>query len=207
MTYGLSSHLLQLGLEVLDGGNLAGHGCLQKVIVVPSHTLLQVVTGTFHTTVALGFHVEVEVMAVGFFVVLNSQQVVKSCLGERDTFVHGIQIIRIHGTDQSSNQVESLGVWQGSSLIPQDFSSFIPEIVRFGTVGCSFLGILHPFDLIVLVGTTDKSHWILRRVWTLNKKAGNLSLGSDSTIWNTITKEPSCNGHAWVAGERLLDLL
>mmetsp|Transcript_21468 Transcript_21468/g.52895 ORF Transcript_21468/g.52895 Transcript_21468/m.52895 type:complete len:252 (+) Transcript_21468:419-1174(+) len=102
--------------------------------------------------------------------------------------------------------MESLRKWQSSPLISQYFVGFIPEIIRLGAVGCNFFGILHPFDLIILIGTTDKSHWVAFRVGTLNKHACNLLLGHHSAIWDTISKEPSGNAHVGIGLKRITNL-
>jgi hypothetical protein len=46
-------------------------------------------------------------MPVAFFIVLDTQKIVQGDLGERHSLIHGIKIIRIHGSHQLANEPET----------------------------------------------------------------------------------------------------
>ncbi len=76
----------------------------------------------------------VEIVIVTFFAVFNAQEIVQRWLGKRNTFVHGVEIIRIARGDQGTDEIKTFAKWKCRSLIFQDFGSFIGKIIALGAV-------------------------------------------------------------------------
>lgn len=94
---------LELSFELLHLWNILGHGCTEEVLIIPLGVLLDLIQGPFDLAVALRIAEMIKVMAVTLFVVLNTEQVIKSRLGKGDRLVHLIQVVWIHRRHELTN--------------------------------------------------------------------------------------------------------
>ena len=138
-----SRRLLELPLDIQDLWNvLAGSLAVQKGIVIPPGILSNLIQATghsggvidFHHPFALGLQKVVKIVLVAGIVVEDAQQIVQCKFGKGNGLVHGIQVFGIHGGDQLTNEMESLGKGQCQSLIFQDLVGFVAEIIGFTAI-------------------------------------------------------------------------
>ena len=94
----------------------------KEVAVIPRDILFKVVQWPFDYKCMLSLNKAIEVMSVTLLRMLDAQQIMQCLLREWNRFIHGIQIIRIHGSNQGANQMKSLDRQDGT-LAPQNFNS------------------------------------------------------------------------------------
>ena len=135
--------MFQLSQKLLNGRNITGHGCLQKVIVqwLPMEVLFELIRPLgatvivpFNGSLGLSLQEAIKIMPVGSLVVLHSQQIVECGLGKGNALVHGIEVGGIHGRHQRADQVEPNRKWEGLALILVNFVGFVIEVITLGTV-------------------------------------------------------------------------
>ena len=83
-----------------------------------------------------------KVVLVRFVVVHHTQQIVQCELSKGNAFVHGVQIVRTHGANELTNQMEALGEGKGGTLIFVHLVSFVFEIVQLGAVRSNLFSII-----------------------------------------------------------------
>ena len=94
---------LQLSFELLHLWNILGHGCTEEVLIIPLGVLLNLIEGPFDLAVTLRITEVIKVMAVTLFVVLNTEQVIKSRLGKGERLIHLIQVVWVHCRHELTN--------------------------------------------------------------------------------------------------------
>ena len=78
-------------------------------------------------------------MSIAIGIGLVSQQIVQGEFGERDALVHGIEVVGVHGRDQLTDQMKSLGKRKGLALILEDFLGLVAKVVGFTAKGSNLV--------------------------------------------------------------------
>mmetsp|Transcript_16621 Transcript_16621/g.36361 ORF Transcript_16621/g.36361 Transcript_16621/m.36361 type:complete len:264 (-) Transcript_16621:637-1428(-) len=188
------NHGCHFALKLLDLWNISSQRCFQKLFVVPLRRLFESIARSFHYSLSLGFLEAGKVVLVTLFIGGDPQEIIQSGLCERNTFIHGIKIIWVHGGHQLANQVKAPCVRESLALVAKNFIGFISKVIGLRAIGHDFFRILHPLDLAVLIGATNKCDWIACWVLSPHEKFNNLLLTCATSIWESITKKVPSRG-------------